>query len=99
MGLDDAGIGPIDAIELDDAAGDIGVDSALVGEGAIDEAAKLAGVGTDDAVLPVDENIGADGQVGPGTLAGPEGVAAAFAEKDAAAATQGLVAAIEADIA
>ena len=84
---------------MNDAARDIGVDSSLVGEGAVGKAAELAGVRPYDAVLAVDEDIGADGKIGPGTLAGPEGVAAAFAEEDAAAAAQGLVAAVEAEVA
>ena len=99
--LDDAGsgIGPVDAVDLNRASGDVGVDGALVGEGAVDKAAKLVGVGTNDAILAVNENIGADGKMGSGTLAGPDGVAAAFTEEDAAAAIQGLIAAVEAKVA
>src|SRR5207248_6878035 len=50
-------------------------------------------------VRAVNQDVGADGQVGAGTLAGVQSVGDVAAEEDAAGAAQGLVAAVEADVA
>src|SRR5207237_2783344 len=78
-------------------AASVAFDGALVDERDIERATEV-GVEADAAALAVDEDAGADGQRRVGG-AEAKGVGDTAAEDDAAAAAQGLAAAVEADVA